>query len=79
MAQGEPSSDRDAGRAMISVVVPVFNEEKNLPYLVEHLLAAFETSKDDFELIFVDDGSSDHTWDVIVSLHDRFPVEQSDI
>jgi undecaprenyl-phosphate 4-deoxy-4-formamido-L-arabinose transferase len=43
----------------ISVVIPVFNEEQNLPELVRRCLASCETMERPFEIILVDDGSSD--------------------
>jgi undecaprenyl-phosphate 4-deoxy-4-formamido-L-arabinose transferase len=43
----------------VSVVVPVFNEEGNLPELLRRLLAVMETSGLPYELVFVDDGSRD--------------------
>jgi dolichol-phosphate mannosyltransferase len=44
---------------LISVVVPAFNEEPNIPGIYQGILAAMAGER--FELIFVDDGSSDHT------------------
>jgi undecaprenyl-phosphate 4-deoxy-4-formamido-L-arabinose transferase len=44
---------------MISVVIPVFNEEKNLPELVRRCLEACRSMGLPFELILVDDGSRD--------------------
>jgi dolichol-phosphate mannosyltransferase len=43
----------------VSVVVPLFNEEENVPVLQSELTAALTGL--DYEIIFVDDGSSDHT------------------
>ena len=51
-------SDTDASPA-ISVVVPLFNEEENVPILQSELAAALAGL--DYEIIFVDDGSSDRT------------------
>ncbi|HEU4537158.1 MAG TPA: glycosyltransferase family 2 protein, partial [Polyangiaceae bacterium] len=44
-----------------SVVVPVFNEEKNVRPLVERVAAAMRKVGDPFEIVFVDDGSRDAT------------------
>jgi len=44
---------------MISVVIPVYNEEKNIPALMERLLTVLESMKRPFEVILVDDGSKD--------------------
>ena len=45
--------------SMISVVIPVFNEEKNLPELIRRCLAACRSLGPPFEIILVDDGSRD--------------------
>lgn len=46
---------------MISVVVPVYNEEQNLPELHRRLLQAMRAIGQSFEIIFVNDGSTDKT------------------
>ena len=48
-----------AGSPAVSVVVPLFNEEENVPILQGELTAAL--SGLDYEIIFVDDGSTDGT------------------
>lgn len=54
---------------MISIVVPAYNEERNLSVLYAHLREVLGSSgEDDFELVFIDDGSTDRTWDTIASL-----------
>ena len=49
----------------LSIVVPLFNEEESLPLLVEMLLLALRPLGRSFELVLVDDGSSDRTADVL--------------
>ena len=44
---------------MISVVVPIFNEQENLPELRRRLAAALDTTGHDWEMVLVDDGSAD--------------------
>jgi polyisoprenyl-phosphate glycosyltransferase len=51
--------------AEISIVVPVINEGKNLPLLLEKVRSALSEVGATAELIVVDDGSSDDTWDVV--------------
>jgi dolichol-phosphate mannosyltransferase len=46
----------------------VFNEEQNISYLAQELLNAFESVPYRFEVVFVDDGSSDHTFEVLQEL-----------
>ncbi len=57
----------------ISVVVPVFNEEDSLPALVEQLLAAMRPTGESFELVLVNDGSSDGSADVLTRLSCEVP------
>lgn len=45
----------------IAIVVPVFNEALTLPRLIAHVAALNETASQDFELVFVDGGSTDNT------------------
>jgi dolichol-phosphate mannosyltransferase len=53
---------------MISVVIPVFNEEGSLAKLHEELAHVAQAEKLELEIIFVDDGSSDGSWYAIVAL-----------
>ncbi|MCA9521442.1 MAG: glycosyltransferase family 2 protein [Myxococcales bacterium] len=56
-----------------SAVIPVFNEEGNLPELHRRLRTAFEAIGRSYEIIFVDDGSRDASFDVLRRLHDSDP------
>ena len=51
--------------ALISVIVPAFEEENNIVPTAESIAGALDGTGLDLELIFVDDGSRDHTWDRI--------------
>lgn len=53
----------------ISVVLPCFNEESVLPRLFERLNAAAKTWGMDYEIICVDDGSRDRTWELLKAQH----------
>ena len=46
----------------LSIVIPVMNEEGNLPELYERLTAKLEEINLPYEIVFIDDGSSDGTW-----------------
>lgn len=46
---------------MISIVIPVYNEEENVVLLYEQIAGVFNNLKEEFEIIFVDDGSTDQT------------------
>lgn len=52
----------------LSVVVPVFNEEKNIPELHRRLGAVLAPLVRSYEIVFVDDGSVDRTWQVVTEL-----------
>ncbi|MDP2709119.1 MAG: glycosyltransferase family 2 protein [bacterium] len=45
----------------ISIIIPVFNEAENIPFLAEEIKALELKLKDDFEVIWVDDASRDHS------------------
>ena len=55
----------------ISIIIPCFNEEEALPIYYTEMKKVMDTMKKqtDFELIFVDDGSSDRTYKVMKELH----------
>jgi dolichol-phosphate mannosyltransferase len=57
-----------AEKPELSVVVPAFNEETNIGPMYERLNAALEAKVDGLEIIFVDDGSTDATWERISEL-----------
>jgi len=52
----------------LSVVLPVLNEEANVPELHRRLVATLPGLVSSFEVIFVDDGSSDRTWPLVCEL-----------
>jgi len=63
----EPSSS-DGIRPELSVVAPMYNEGPNVPVFVEAVFGALAPLGTDAEIILVDDGSSDGTWDAIVEV-----------
>ena len=52
----------------ISVIVPLYNEEESLPELFAWIKRVMEAHHFSYEVIFVNDGSTDHSWKVIESL-----------
>ena len=56
-------------RMSISIIIPVCNEEENIPDLVRSLTAALAEIETDYEVIFIDDGSTDNTFTVLKGIH----------
>ena len=52
----------------ISVVIPLYNEEESIPELFAWIKRVMEVHQYSFEVIFVNDGSTDSSWDKIVEL-----------
>ena len=57
----------------LSVVVPLYNEEESLPHLVNQLISALRPAGETFELVLVDDGSSDRTAEVLAEVSNDVP------
>ena len=55
---------------MLSVVVPVHNEERSVAFLYDELAAALEPLGLEWEAVFVDDGSTDGSFGALTRLHD---------
>ena len=51
----------------ISIVVPLFNEEESLPHLIDWIKKVLDT-KYSYEILLVDDGSKDQSWNIIEGL-----------
>ena len=68
-----PERPRPAGTPELSVVAPLYNESQNVRPLVEWILQALESFRGTFEIILVDDGSRDDTWEQVraVAEHGR--------
>lgn len=52
----------------ISVIVPLYNEDESIKELYEWIARVMSANKLSYEVIFVNDGSTDHSWDVITAL-----------
>lgn len=57
----------------ISVVIPLFNEAESLPELFEWIERVMKANGFSYEIIFVNDGSTDNSWEVIEQLQQRSP------
>lgn len=56
----------------ISIVVPVFNEEESLPELLSWIKRALDPVNRSYEVILIDDGSKDGSWDIIRQLKGKY-------
>ena len=57
----------------ISVVIPLFNEEESLPELFSWIKRVMDENRFTYEVYFVNDGSTDHSWQVIEQLQTENP------
>ena len=78
MPQTEPASaavHRGArgARPSVSVVVPVYNEAGTVPELLRRTVATLESLGRPYEVVIVDDGSTDGTWAVLEAAHRENP------
>ncbi|MBT5872657.1 MAG: glycosyltransferase [Candidatus Latescibacteria bacterium] len=64
-------SERSIQSPELTVLIPLFNEAESLPELYTQLIAALEPMNRPFELLFIDDGSRDLSFDTIEKLRDR--------
>ncbi|PTN09761.1 glycosyltransferase family 2 protein [Mangrovibacterium marinum] len=55
----------------ISVVIPLLNEEESLPELTAWIKRVMDSHNFSYEIILIDDGSSDKSWQVIEKLHQK--------
>ncbi|MEW5913868.1 MAG: glycosyltransferase [Thermodesulfobacteriota bacterium] len=67
---GQPQSN---DQPYLSVVIPVFNEEENLERLQERLVASLDGAGLSWEVIYVDDGSRDRSWEILCRLQEADP------
>jgi glycosyltransferase involved in cell wall biosynthesis len=64
---------KPSGSVRLSIVVPLFNEEESVDKLLARILEVAKSFDCSYEIIFVDDGSSDGTWGVIEGLQAGTP------
>ena len=58
---------------LVSVVIPIYNEEENVEPLYRALKSVTEAEKNDYELLFVDDGSTDRTVQLLIPIAEKDP------
>src|SRR5262245_45774388 len=82
MTQNDPITDRlsqasvtrEKPRARgISVIVPVKDEQATLARLTNKIFGVTQVYANAVEIIFVDDGSKDHSWSVMCELAQKYP------
>lgn len=59
----------------LSIVIPLFNEEESLPELIEWISRVNRSHGFSYEIVLVDDGSTDSSWEVIQSLSSDHPIK----
>ncbi|OFY38719.1 MAG: glycosyl transferase family 2 [Bacteroidetes bacterium GWF2_40_14] len=57
----------------LSIVISLYNEEESLPDLLSWINRALNDSHLEYEVILIDDGSTDSSWSVVQSLHEMYP------
>ena len=66
--RSEPADAAEPQAPYVSVVVPIFNEEENLGPLVRELEAGLQPTGRSFEILLIDDGSTDRSFEVLRTL-----------
>jgi len=64
---------RENHKIDISVVVPVYNEEDNLPVLIPQIAEVLRPLGKTYEMIFVDDGSTDRSRRLLKEMVSQYP------
>ncbi len=57
----------------LSIVIPVYNDEDVLDELVRRLIPVAKSLTEDYEVIFIDDGSRDQSWKILIKLQKSNP------
>lgn len=56
----------------ISIVIPLLNEEESLPELVQWIHKVMDENRFSYEVLLIDDGSTDNSWEVIQTLSTKY-------
>ena len=59
----------------LSLIIPTYNEAKNIPFLIEEIFAVVDKSKINLEFIIVDDNSPDGTGKIAENMVDKYPIK----
>ena len=55
-------SNKSRKKPLVSIVIPTFQSSSHISTTIERTAAAMEVSNYEFEILIIDDGSSDNTW-----------------
>jgi glycosyltransferase involved in cell wall biosynthesis len=67
--KGQPPSGEDTRKTALSVIIPLFNEEASIPELIDELRTVLGGMGMPYEIIFIDDGSTDGSYVALRNLH----------
>ncbi len=57
----------------LSIIIPFYNEAESLPELVKWIREVMVKEGYSYEILMIDDGSTDGSWDIILGLQAEFP------
>ena len=57
----------------ISVVIPLYNEDESIPELYAWIERVMKQNNFSYEVIFINDGSTDRSWEIIQELNQKQP------
>ena len=63
MPQKEASNREETVR--FSIVIPIYNEEENIPYIIQEMIDVLNGFDTSYEIVFIDDGSSDRSFQIL--------------
>ncbi|BCL83437.1 dolichol-phosphate mannosyltransferase [Ktedonobacteria bacterium brp13] len=72
-AMDTPEPLLEAERVAISIVVPLMNEQENVSILYDRIAEQLKVLDKTYEIIFIDDGSTDNTFSVLKGLYEAHP------
>ena len=73
MARGQQQQKAKKGQRLISIIIPCFNEEANIADCISAVTEVMDKGSDDYEIIAVNDGSSDDTLQVLSEIESGRP------
>ena len=57
----------------VSIIIPLYNEEESLPHLMKAIAEVLDGQELEYKVLFVDDGSTDNSFEVCKKLHEEYP------